>query len=379
VITGTTTGWVNANQDLQQGDTTPGPHAVAWIGSEKVLDTTFTTFQAQVKRIGTTPENEVGMIFGVDDVKKIFYGFTASGTQAVLTKWNYSGTMQERYLLGFVTIPLNTWTNMTLTIQTQNLVTLSVGGVTWGPLSKDDTGTFAGAVGFVSYNGPASFRVAELATQTQLSAQLVTCVSTGEFVQRLASILGVTTAQITDVTITTPCVGAKRQAFGTSFSFALIGTDTVSSGALAGQYLSKVANNHVSLDANNLGTASATAAPPATGGFPISALVSLIAVGVGLTAGAIVGIVIAVTVGTAAAAGGGATAYRVKTGHWPLIHLWKPAEPKDDFDKHKENPKETRKKPKGATVDLYNFNPDDITSITARSPPRPYAKKKTNQ
>jgi len=175
---------------------------------------------------------------------------------------------------------------------------------------------------------------------------------------RLSSALSVPASQFSDVQGSQPCSG-KRQGSFSSFSFNVEGSPTESSQAISSKLSSLQSSNHISLSGNGVGASSVGTAPSGVEATPVEALPIEAAVAIA-AAGLSVIVIAAIVVGSVVVAAG-ATAGTV-------IAVKKLRAPKPEPEA--EVPLETPRKPKKG-VDIYNFDPENITSITARGVPQP--------
>jgi len=244
--------------------------------------------------------------------------------------------------------------------------TLSVNGARVGPTIRIPQISEVKASAALRTSGPASYQTLYVSSERRLLLTLVGCLTPVELANKIASILGILPSQIVD--IVAPACGNTTKRQTEVVSFTIVGDTLASADSLAtnlGNMVSAgdpvLAQN--GLQASNLVNAPAQAAPVGAVEF-----VAVLPVAAALSAGAIAGAVIGSIVG-AAAIGGGVVAgvkYREK-----IMEKFRKNPAPADVEVTMEKPQQVpKKKPKGATVDLYNFDPDTITSITARAPPR---------
>jgi hypothetical protein len=339
-----------SGDQLEQSEVSAGPNVVRWQDSDLLFDSTSTTYTVDTMRSAAL--SEVGLVFGINGGN--YWSFTYTDSKVLLTGW--TPTTYTRYRLDSAKVfPTNVFTTTKVKVTDQNVVTFWMGATQYGPY-KLTGGSFVGAVGLITLTSTGKFQDPQIQTSTRIVLALTTCDTPDNVKDKLSNALNVPPSQFSDVQGTSPC-GGKRQGSFSAFAITVEGTPQVSSQAVASQLSSLQSANHISLSANGVGVSSVSTAPLGADGvaietLPIEAVVAITAAGLSVAVIAVI-VVAAVVVGAGATAG---TVVAVKKLRAP-----KPAPVVE------EEPMTTRK-PKG--VDLYKFDPESITSITARSPPQ---------
>jgi hypothetical protein len=225
--------------------------------------------------------------------------------------------------------------------------------------------------------GDVSFRRFAVTTPTTIRVTFNDCGLTNDQIKDM--IAKTTGASTTSVTIITKdgCY-KKRDIQSQSITVNLIGEEALSSQDMA----SKLATStHTATDAPV--TTSITSAVPSavqsTADLSLGAAIaiSVIPVVVGLSVAAIVGIAVGSAVGAGAIGTGayfGVKKYKERKNNTQVTLTVPKPEPKvvqiQEPVKTEPEPeqKPTKYKPKGASIDIFNLNPNDPTSITARNP-----------
>jgi hypothetical protein len=261
----------------------------------------------------------------------------------------------------------------------QNVFTVSVGGTRLGAVkitgtSADfDISTFSGGVA-LSTHGVISFSELFSRTKTRLVITLVGCLTEAEFKQKIADLLGINPTQITDLV-----VGNCNKRQGVEIAFTIVGENAVTSQMLSADLMEMVQTSDPALAQNGITAQSITPAPDVSSA-PADAVEFSVAEGAltaaGLTAGAIAGIAIGSVVFAALAASaavGGVYVFRRRRASRKESHA---SDDTSDIatttaeEGDKVEMKAAKSKPKGAGPNVYDFDPETITSITARAPPR---------
>jgi len=357
-VEGTTTGWTAVGSagtrltgdQLEQSEVSAGPNVVRWKDSELLFDSSSTTYTVDTMRTADT--SEVGVVFGIDTAGN-YWSLTYTATRVLLTGWTPTTYTKYRVDAG-KSFPTNVFITTKVRIANQDTVTFWLGATQYGPY-KLNGGTFVGAVGLITLAATGRFQDPQIQTSTRVVLALTACDTPDNVKSKLSNALNVPPSQFSDVQGTTPC-GGKRQGSFSAFAVTVEGTPEVSSQAVASQLSSLQSANHISLSANGVGMSSVQTAPLATEGalistLPIEEVVAIAAAGLSVAVIAVI-VVAAVVVGAGATAGTVVAVKKLRTPPPPPVV---------------EEPM-TTKKPKG--VDLYKFDPESITSITARSPPQ---------
>jgi pathogenesis-related protein 1 len=252
-----------------------------------------------------------------------------------------------------------------------NVFSLSVNGRPIGRPVIIPFFPFSGTAGLKS-SGPVAYNTLFVTSQRRLILTLVGCLSADQFKAKLATILGINAALIKNVVVA-GCNSTKRQD-SSEITFTLEGEDFTSADQYADQLVDMVSTSDPALSTNgvqatSVAEAPAEAIPAEAASFSLEATIGTAA---GIGAGAVAGIVIGAVAAAGLVAGGTVAAVKYRE---PIAAKFRQMTNREtaapaEIEVEKGTSPPIKKKPKGATVDLYDFNADTITSITARSPPR---------
>jgi len=222
--------------------------------------------------------------------------------------------------------------------------------------------------------GPVNYQNPTLVTKTTITVNLgSSCMTVDQYKASLKSTLGLSDFQIENAVYNLNCSTSKRNVGGGAgtVTFTLVGSNSASSTALASQLSAKIASSHPSI-LQNFGSISqptvSTTTPLASQIFTLTPAATVASTLPYIIAGSVAGAV-------ALAGIGAGIYYAVKKkkddNKKPEKTPEKPKEePKvvQEPPPPQEDPKPEKYKPKGATVNIFELDPNDPQSLTARNP-----------
>jgi len=375
-------------------------NVIHWLDSEHYTDVTDNTISVGV--IPDQYDNQWGLCVRYKDaINMVCFNYQRiKPKMSVVVTAN--GAVQNFEMTGWVpyacpavdpdandTIPTHMNVDML-----NNYFTVSIGGTKLGAVKISGVElNFAGGVA-LSANGVTTFSELFSRTRKRLVITLIGCLTADQFKAKIASLLGISVNQILSVNVK----GCNKRQGNAEVSFTLEGENAVTAEDLSAEMVQMVQTSDPALAQNGLSVQSIAPSTEALSTIPADAVEIVVgeaAVAAGLSAGAIAGIVIGSIAGAAlvgAAGVGGVYAYRKiqqnkekqrdnSSSDIPTEVEVKgtKVEVKSSRDKKTESSevevKDTKiemkpAKPKAAGPNVYDFNPETITSITARAPPR---------
>jgi len=221
--------------------------------------------------------------------------------------------------------------------------------------------------------GPVNFQNPTLQTKTRVTVSLSKCMTVEQYKASLKITLGLSDFQIENMVYTLNCTTAKRSLSGAvgTVSFDIVGSPGASSTAITSELAAKVASSHASI----LENFEALSEPIIQSTAPLASEIIGIAT-IAVIASTLPFIIAGAVAGAIALAGITTGVYfavkKAKKDDEPIPYkpTPPPEEPKVVFQEPEPEPEPVPKKykPKGATVDIFNLDPNDPQSITARAP-----------